>query len=172
MLQQDDVRRTKTGVIVPAGVAMDGPVKAYPIARYVDPYDPTTVHERHVIYRNEMPPRWLLDVGREDQIIIGPTVGRRPVSLHPAVVGAEIAAELPKTREATGLMLSATEDAMKSNADLIASLEASNARAEDLLRQAKSIDARRKTAETRAANLETENKALKEPKKYTGDDDE
>jgi hypothetical protein len=36
-----------------ANVEVPGTIKAYPVARYIDPSNPRIMHERHVIYRRE-----------------------------------------------------------------------------------------------------------------------
>jgi hypothetical protein len=164
-------QRTRDAVTVPPGNANDGPVKAYAINRYIDPLNPNIVHERHVVYRNEHNPRWLLDVSEDRQILIGPTVGQSPVNLHPAVINAELATELAKTHEATGLMLNATQDVTLATQDLIAALTASDNRVTALLQNNKTLDERRKAVERQNKALKDENDRLKIPAQYVGDDE-
>jgi hypothetical protein len=161
----------KDAVVVPPGVASNLPVKAYPIGRYVDPFDPTVMHERHVIFRGEALPRWVLDASSENQIIIGPTVGEGPITLHPAVVGAELATELGNAREAAGIMLRGTQDVLRESAKLAVALDDANTRAETMLGQLKQEQEKRKEAEGRAVAAEAENEKLKAPREYQGDND-
>lgn len=60
--------RDATAVIRPDAI------KAYPLARSVDPFDPELMHEAHVVYRRETSPRWRLDVPASQQIMVGPRV--------------------------------------------------------------------------------------------------
>jgi hypothetical protein len=54
-----------------ANVAIPGTIKAYPVARYVDPSNPRIMHERHVIYRREQDESWRLASNARQQILIG-----------------------------------------------------------------------------------------------------
>jgi hypothetical protein len=166
------LEREKEAVVVPAGMAGNLPAKAYPIARYVDPFNPNLMHERHVIYRSEKLPQWYLDADASRQILIGPTVGGDPLSLRPAVLNAELAQELSKTRGASVLMLKGTEDLINKSEALIAEAARLAEVNAQLSAQAAAEEARRRRAEQAVERLKTENDQLKAPKAYEGDMDE
>ncbi len=47
-------------------------LKAYPLGRYIDPHDPSVMHEGHVIYVEEQPTAWNLLPNRPLFIPLGP----------------------------------------------------------------------------------------------------
>jgi hypothetical protein len=57
-----------------ANVEVPGTIKAYPVARYIDPSNPRIMHERHVIYRREEDEHWRLAANARRQILIGNTL--------------------------------------------------------------------------------------------------
>lgn len=57
-----------SAVVTPAGV------KVYTINRSVDPFDSEVMHEEHVVYRRETPPRWRLNAPTDQKIMVGPKI--------------------------------------------------------------------------------------------------
>ena len=49
-------------------------VKAYPVGRYIDPNDPSVMHESHVIYRDESTAKWNLHPNAPVRVPLGPAV--------------------------------------------------------------------------------------------------
>lgn len=134
-------------------------VKAYPIARWVDPANKNMMHERSVIYRLERSSRWRLKppAGQEDATLLGPVAGVRKPYYAPAPTSAELARELQKQRAA-----SATLDARVSQVNQITQQDAAQSqsdrrRIEDLLRSQESLQRELKTKLTAIENTVTQN---------------
>lgn len=87
-------------------------VKAYPIARYVDPADKRMMHERHVLYRLERPSRWRLKTpaGRNDAVLLGPVAGVRAPYYKPSPLSSEVARELRKQEEKSRQIMQTAEN--------------------------------------------------------------
>jgi hypothetical protein len=49
-------------------------VKSYPVGRYIDPNDPSVMHESHVIYRDESTAKWNLHPNAPVRVPLGPAV--------------------------------------------------------------------------------------------------
>lgn len=73
-------------------------VKAYPLGRYIDPYNPHLMHEGHTIYRVESTAKWNLLPDRNGAAL--PRTGQRASSPVP-LTRDELVMELNRQREAT-----------------------------------------------------------------------
>jgi hypothetical protein len=83
-------------------IRQNGIVKVYGINRYVDPTDPTIMHERHAIYRLEQQPSWVTRSSRNrPEVILGPIVGLRKPEYEPEPLPGETTQQLVKVRRNT-----------------------------------------------------------------------
>lgn len=115
-----------------ARVMRTAEVKAYPIARYVDPQNKDIMHEKHVIYRRERPETWRLYANYEEPITIGPLGVRNPIAKrNPS--GQELTAELNKQKLVSEQLLRVMERA-----------NSGDARAQELMRMAKGMETNNK----------------------------
>lgn len=73
-----------------ANVEVPGTIKAYPVARYIDPSNPRIMHERHVIYRREEDEHWRLAANARRQILIGNTLSDSRQERHAAPYAQEL----------------------------------------------------------------------------------
>lgn len=111
-----------------ARVMRTAEVKAYPVARYVDPQNKDVMHEKHVIYRRERPETWRLYANYEQPVTIGPLGLRNPVATrNPS--GQELTAELNKQRLVSEQLLMVMERA-----------NSGDARAQELMVMARSME--------------------------------
>jgi hypothetical protein len=75
-------------------------VKVYGVNRYVDPSDPTVLHERHAIYRIEQEPRWVTQSDRnQNGILLGPILGLHNAQYAPEPLPGETARDLVQTKQ-------------------------------------------------------------------------
>jgi len=102
-------------------------VKAYPIARWIDPANKNLMHERSVIYRLERSSSWRLKTppGTEDATLLGPVAGVRKPYYAPAPTAAELSRELQKQRA-----VSATLDARLAQINQTAQQDTAKSQAE------------------------------------------
>ncbi|MDZ4815028.1 MAG: hypothetical protein SGI71_02030 [Verrucomicrobiota bacterium] len=98
-VQRPDVE----GVPIPneANVKFPSKVKAYAVNRYIDPANPSLLHERHVVYRVEEESRWRLKTSTDRQIIIGNTLTPTRQEYAPARIEQELGSELQAQRQMT-----------------------------------------------------------------------
>jgi len=101
-----------------ANVRLPETVKAYSIGRYKDPSDPRIMHERHVVYRQEVDSDWRLASNSGRQILIGPTMTDAPLDQNPALLEKELAIEVQRQRELSVKQEDANEFLAQQNATL------------------------------------------------------
>lgn len=145
-----------------------GPVKAYPMARTRTADG--GVREASPYYRFESQPRWWLDAPGEARVILGPTAGDRPASLHPAVIEDELANQVALGRDALASNNEATARMTAATRNLIAETRAlrEEARQKDELIERQQAEIRQRDA--RIQKVERENAKLKDaPASYQGD---
>jgi hypothetical protein len=66
-----------------AGVLVAPEIKAYTVARYVDPADPDLLHEAHVVYRRESSGGWRLDAPTSAAVPAAPAESKKPDESKP-----------------------------------------------------------------------------------------
>ena len=119
--------RRFVGVEVPTegreSVRYDETLKAYPMGRYVDPNDPRVMHEGHVIYRAEDPPKWNLYPNQPVAVPLGPAVAVNDPSKTPSPLSQELAAELNRQKAATQTTIQQNERLLQYLAALQQQLE-------------------------------------------------
>jgi hypothetical protein len=95
--------RTQDAVTTPDGsIRQNGVVKVYGVNRYVDPADPTMMHERHAIYRLEQQPSWVTrSPKKHPEVILGSVVGLRNPEYAPEPLPGESAQQIAQTRRTT-----------------------------------------------------------------------
>lgn len=81
-----------------ANVRLPERIKAYAVNRYIDPANPRTMHERHVMYRIEEDPSWRLATDESRQILIGNTLTDGKLNYNPVLMEKELALELQRQR--------------------------------------------------------------------------
>lgn len=111
-----------------ARVMRTAEVKAYPVARYVDPQNKDVLHEKHVIYRRERPETWRLYANYEEPVTIGPLGLRNPVAKRNPT-SQELTAELNKQRLISEQLMLVMERA-----------NSGDARAQELMVMARSME--------------------------------
>ena len=80
-----------------ANVRFPGMTKAYAVNRYIDPANPSLMHERHVVYRREDGDRWKLDASRKQQVIVGPLLTDSRMERQSAPLTRELADDIRKS---------------------------------------------------------------------------
>lgn len=80
-------------------------VKAYPVARYVDPVNKNILHERTVIYRVEENSRWKLRPDQPDKVLLGTVVGVKDPHYVAGPLPSELQSELQWQKKATKQVL-------------------------------------------------------------------
>jgi len=103
-------------------------LKAYPTGRYVDPNDPSVMHEGHTIYRREAGPNWNLNPNAPTVVPLGPVLAVADPAKEPTPLPAELE---QKMAEQNQLMASLIEQ----NEALSAQLAKLNTEMADLRRR-------------------------------------
>lgn len=80
-------------------------IKAYPIARYIDPNSSLVMHERHTVYRVETTAKWNLNPNGPVTVPLGPPVAVIDPARRDAPVNAEVVAEVNRQKAATQALL-------------------------------------------------------------------
>jgi hypothetical protein len=135
-------------------------VKAYPIARYVDPSNKRVMHEKHTVYRLERATSWRLNPpeGKYDAVLLGPVAGVRKPYYKPSPTSAELDRALQKQQAATA----ASEQGAIAYANSAAmSLRDSRAALADAQNAYRSAQESRKLSDDRVATMEAELKTLR-----------
>lgn len=83
-------------------------IKAYPLARYVDPNNRRLMHEGHTIYRVETTPKWNLHPNKPLAGESGPAVSVRD-GANEAPMRDELLVELNRQKEATKAVVSGSQ---------------------------------------------------------------
>ena len=65
-------------------------LKAYPVGRYVDPNDPSVMHEAHTIYRREAGANWNLNPNAPTVVPLGPVLAVADPAKTPNPLPAEL----------------------------------------------------------------------------------
>jgi hypothetical protein len=96
------VRQGVGGTILPSfgleSVRYGENIKAYPVSRYIDPNDPSVMHEGHVLYRVESTAKWNLHPNLPVVIPMGPSVVVNNPSRRTQVLSQELESELANQR--------------------------------------------------------------------------
>ena len=105
-----------------ANVQIPGTIKAYPVARYVDPSNPRIMHERHVIYRREEDEHWRLASNARQQILIGNLVSDSRQERHAAPYAQELPNLLRKNQQEAQALNATMQSQMQQNDALVESI--------------------------------------------------
>jgi hypothetical protein len=96
------VRQGTGGTILPSygldSVRYGEALKAYPVGRYVDPNDPSVMHEGHILYRAERTAKWNLHPNLPVEVPLGPTVTVNRAAKQSNLLSSELQAELANQR--------------------------------------------------------------------------
>ncbi|OIR04364.1 hypothetical protein GALL_135640 [mine drainage metagenome] len=115
-----------------ASVLVPADVKAYSIGRYVDPADPSVMHEAHVVYRREADSGWRLEADAGRQILVGPSVsskgGDRIVPQETEAVLTELRRSAASDREAVRMLAEMVERLARNQNDVAERLAALDSR--------------------------------------------
>lgn len=65
-------------------------LKSYPVGRYVDPTDPSVMHEAHVVYRKEAGATWNLNPNAPTVVPLGPVLAVADPAKTPTPLPAEL----------------------------------------------------------------------------------
>jgi len=97
-------------------------LKAYPLARYVDPNNGRIMHEGHTIYRIESTGKWNLQSSTPTTL---PAVVRRDPSKAGSLVGDELLMELNRQKQVTQAVLAGSHAVSQKLGELSTSLQQS-----------------------------------------------
>ena len=84
-------------------------IKAYPLARYLDPNNRRIMHEGHTIYRVETTPKWNLHPNMQVAAESGPAVSVRDRANESGPMRDELLVELNRQKEATKAVVSGNQ---------------------------------------------------------------
>ena len=84
-------------------------IKAYPLARYVDPNNRRLMHEAHTIYRVETTPRWNLHSNQLAAVQRGPATRTSNTVSETAPARDELIVELNRQKEATKAVIQGSQ---------------------------------------------------------------
>lgn len=142
-------------------------VKAYSIGRYVDPADPSVMHEAHVVYRRESDSGWRLDGDAGRQILVGPSVSAkgsdRIVPQETDAVLTELRRSAASDREAVRMLAEMVERLARNQNDVAERLAALDSRTSAPRRPASTGKVRVKTRPENSAPTSGENRRLEPP---------
>jgi hypothetical protein len=103
-----DVRQGVGGTMLPSvgleSVRYGENIKAYPVSRYVDPNDPSVMHEGHILYRTETTAKWNLHPNLPVVVPMGPGVVASNPARNTRVLSQELESELANQRTKTAEM--------------------------------------------------------------------
>ena len=105
-----------------ANVSIPGTIKAYPVARYIDPSNPRIMHERHVIYRREEDEQWRLASNARKQILIGNLMSDSRQERHAAPYAQELPNLLRKNEEEAQALNATMQSQMQQNGAIVESI--------------------------------------------------
>jgi hypothetical protein len=84
-------------------------IKAYPLARYIDPNNSRVMHEAHPVYRVETTAKWNLHTNPRVSVAAGPSARVPDTASAPAPLRDELMAELNRQKEATRTVIQGGE---------------------------------------------------------------
>lgn len=84
-------------------------LKAYPIGRYIDPNNPSIMHEGHVVYRQEAPSAWNTSPNSPIAVPLGPTVAISRPEHHPRELVSEYETKIVQQNQLMEAILSENE---------------------------------------------------------------
>ena len=134
-------------------------LKAYPLARYIDPINRRLMHEAHTIYRVETTPRWNLHSEQPATIQRGPAM-RSSNRVSAAPERDELIVELNRQKEATRAVMQGTQAVSQKLNQLGESVQQTKHVAAENLVLKREVDA----TQQRLNALEAELRRQKQPK--------
>ena len=84
-------------------------LKAYPVGRYVDPADPTVMHEAHTIYRREAGANWNLNPNAPTVIPLGPVLAVAEPAKTPNPLPAELEQKISEQNQLMASLIEQNE---------------------------------------------------------------
>lgn len=97
-----NVRQGVGGTLLPSvgleSVRYGENIKAYPVNRYIDPNDPSVMHEGHILYRTETTAKWNLHPNLPVVVPMGPGVVANNPARRTRVLSQELESELANQR--------------------------------------------------------------------------
>ena len=135
-------------------------LKAYPLARYIDPNNRRLMHEAHTIYRVETTPRWNLHSEQLATIERGPAIRSSNRVSSAAPERDELIVELNRQKEATRAVLQGTQAVSQKLNQLGESVQQTKHVAAENLVLKREVDA----TQQRLNALEAEFRRQKQPK--------
>lgn len=105
-----------------ANVEIPSTIKAYPVARYVDPSNPRIMHERHVIYRREQDSDWRLASNARQQILVGNLLGDSRQERRPGPYVQELPNLLRKNQQEAQALNQTMQSQMQQNGAIAESM--------------------------------------------------
>ena len=136
-------------------------LKAYPVGRYVDPADPSVLHEGHVIYVEEAPPAWNLAPQRPVFVPLGPEAGPTDSARAPVPSGEELRREFDAQRKAVRALTNQAARVLEAQTQLNAVVPL----VKQSVEQGAALQQQQRVMEERMRLLETE---LRPPARSTG----
>jgi hypothetical protein len=84
-------------------------LKAYPTGRYVDPNDPSVMHEGHTIYRREAGPNWNLNPNVPTVVPLGPVLAVADPAKEPTPLPAELEQKMAEQNQLMASLIEQNE---------------------------------------------------------------
>ena len=135
-------------------------LKAYPLARYIDPNNRRLMHEAHTIYRVETTPRWNLHSDRLATIQRGPAFRSSNRDNHAGPERDELIVELNRQKETTRAVIQGSQAVSQKLSQLGESVQQTKQVAAENIVLKREVDA----AQQRLNALEAESRRQKLPK--------
>lgn len=84
-------------------------LKSYPVGRYVDPVDPTIMHEAHVVYRKEAGASWNLNPNAPTVLPLGPVLAVADPARTPGPLPAELEQKMAEQNQLVATLIEQNE---------------------------------------------------------------
>ena len=99
-------------------VRMSETLKSYPVGRYVDPQDPSVMHEAHVVYRKEAGSAWNLNPNAPTVVPLGPVLAVADPARTPAPLPAELEQKMAEQNQLVATLIEQNDALAKELAKL------------------------------------------------------
>ena len=84
-------------------------LKSYPVGRYIDPQDPSVMHEAHVVYRKEAGSSWNLHPNAPTVVPLGPVLAVADPARTPTPLPAELEQRMAEQNQLVASLIEQNE---------------------------------------------------------------
>ncbi len=84
-------------------------LKSYPVGRYVDPSDPSVMHEAHVVYRKEAGASWNLNPNAPTVVPLGPVLAVADPAKTPGPLPQELEQKMAEQNQLVATLIEQNE---------------------------------------------------------------